>query len=145
MSFENDALMYIRTLVDDTDEEDYEFTDDRLLSLIFVAASYVNAEIAEEYEISICGQTISPDPDSSFINLVSLKAACMLIKSQQSAFARAGEFKFTDGPSTVDLKGTADKLKSAADSACGTYEKFKHYVLMSEGGISLSTPNDESY
>lgn len=139
------ALVYLRHLVDDTDQDNYEYSDERLSSLLFVAASYVNRDINSSYTINLCGQTISPDPDSNFINLVSLKAACMLVRSQQASYAR-NDFRVSDGPTTVDLKNSADQLKSAADSICNQYEKAKLDMIMGRtvNGYIASTPNSES-
>jgi len=145
MDLISDTLIYLRHIVDDTDEDNYEYSDKRLTTLIFVAASYVSSDIAAGYDISLCGQTISPDPDSNFINLVALRAACMLTRSVHTSWAR-NDFKVSDGPTTVDVKGMADKSKAAADSICQQYEKAKTDHLMGRTltGYIVSTPNSES-
>lgn len=140
----SDTLIYVRHLIDDTNEDDYEYSDDRLIVLIFVAAAYVNNDISAGYTISLCNKTIDSEPSSNFINLVSLKAACMLMRSSQTSWAR-NDFKVSDGPTTVDLKGAADKTKAAADSLCDQYERAKIDYLMgrSLNGYIISTPNSE--
>lgn len=145
MDLLSDTLIYLRHQIDDTDEDNYEFSDERLSKLIFVAASYVNMDTNSGYTISLCGQTISPDPDAEFINLVALRAACMFLRSTHTSWAR-NDFKVSDGPTTVDLKGAADKIKAAADSACLQYDRAILNKSMGRTitGCIISTPNSES-
>lgn len=133
----------MRALIDDMDTNDYEFTDDRLVTLLLVAANYVNMDLGGSYTVSFCAQTVTPEPDSTFISLTAYKAACLLIRSQHTSFAR-NDFKVTDGPTSVDLKNSADKLKVAADSICDQYNRLKFGQIMGEGGYGVSTPNSES-
>lgn len=141
----SDSLVFVRHLIDDTDDTDYEYSDNRLSTLIFVAASFVNSDIRASYTLNLCNQTISPAPDSDFINLVSLKAACMIMRSAHTSYAR-NDFRVSDGPTTVDLKGAADKIKAAADSLCDQYERAKLDLIMGRtvSGCIISTPNSES-
>jgi hypothetical protein len=137
-----DSLVFLRHLIDDTASTDY--TDDRLFELLYVSAVYVNLELGTGYSINICSQTITPDTDSTFNTLTALKAACLLIRSTQSSYAKC-DFSVTDGPSTVSLKGTADKLKDSADSFCSQYERAKLSYLMGNsdygGGYAITTPS----
>lgn len=146
MSVETSSLTILRHLIDDVGTT-LEYTDERLIELLYVASVYVNLELGTAYSINICAQTISPDPDSSFYTLVALKSACLLIRGVQSSYSKS-DFKVTDGPSTVDLKGTADKLKTSADGFCNQYERAKMSFLMGNsdygGGYAISTPNSES-
>lgn len=141
----SNALVFLRYLIDDVDESNYEYSDNRLTGLIFVAASYVNRDINGSYDINICGQSIAPNPDSNFINLVSLKAACLHVRSQQTSFAR-NDFRVSDGPTTVDLKSSSEQLKKSADDMCNLYEKAKLDMIMGRtvNGYITSTPNSES-
>lgn len=135
-------VTFVRHLVDDSIEP-FEFSDDRLSALTITAASFVNMDISASYTISMCSQSITPEPDSKFINLVSLKAACMLMRSVHTSWAR-NDFRVSDGPTTVDVKGMADKIKAAADDLCEQYEKSKLYYLFSNSGCIISTPNSDS-
>ena len=142
----SETLPMVRHLVDDTDETDYEFSDERLSALIYVAAMYVNQDMRGSYSISLCSQTISPEPDSQFINLVSLRAACMLLKGVHTGWAR-NDFRVSDGPTTVDMKNITDKVKQAADSACATYDRTKLDIQMGGTtltGVVISTPSSDS-
>lgn len=146
MSVETSSLTILRHIIDDVGTT-LEYTDERLIELLYVASVYVNLELGTAYSINICAQTISPEPDSPFYTLVALKAACLLIRGVQSSYSKS-DFKVTDGPSTVDLKGTADKLKTSADGFCNQYERAKMSFLMGNseygGGYAISTPNSES-
>ena len=143
MSLEDDGLTLLRHLIDDLGNTP-EYSDDRLIELLYVAATYVNLEIGTSYSISICSQTVDPDPDPSFNTLVALKSACLLVRSTQSSYAKC-DFSVTDGPAKVDLKGSADKLKVSADGFCNQYERAKINFLMGSsdfgGGLAISTPN----
>lgn len=143
MSFETDVLMMVRHLTDDVDCGAYTYSDDRLIALIFVASNYVNMDISGSYTISLSNQTISPTPDANFVNLVSLKAACLLLRSVASSYARQ-DFKFQDGPSTIDLKGISDKIKDSANSLCDQYTRSAQRIIMGDGGYGFSTPNSDS-
>jgi len=140
-----DTLTFVRVLIDDV-ESPYEYSDDRLITLIMVASNYVNMDTSSSYTINLCGQTISPTPDANFINLTALKAACMLLRSNHTSWAR-NDFRVSDGPTTVDLKGIADKTKVAADSICNLYEKAKLDQIMgrSISGYIISTPSSQDY
>lgn len=143
MAFETDVLIMLRHLTDDLDCT-YTYSDDRLIALIFVASSYVNMDLGASYTISLSSQTISPTPDSSFTNLVSLKAACLLLRSVATSYAR-NDFKVQDGPASVDLKGISDKLKDSANSYCEQYSRAIQKILISgTSGVAVSTPNDLS-
>lgn len=145
MSLETSSLLTLRHLIGDisSDSSELEYTDNRLLELIYIAAVQVNFEIGGSYSINICSQLIDPEPDSTFSNLVALKAACLLTRSVQTSFAKC-DFKVSDGPSSVDLKGASDKVKVSADSFCSQYEKAKLSFLMIDGGYGLTTPSSAS-
>ena len=140
-----DSLIFLRHLIDDTASTDY--TDERLIELLYVSSVYVNLELGSGYSINICSQTITPDTDSTFNTMVALKAACLLVRSTQSTYAKC-DFSVTDGPSTVSLKGTADKLKDSADGFCAQYERAKLAYLMGNsdygGGYAITTPSSAS-
>ena len=140
---ESEVLPILRNIIDDTDASSYEYSDDRLISLIYIAATYVNSELNFEYDISVCNQIITQTPSSKFINLVSYKAACILMRSIQKSYAQ-NDFRVTDGPATVDIKGVSDKIENVGNSICAEYDKLKFNNIMNDGGYSISTPNSES-
>ena len=90
MSWQNEMALIVRHLVNDLDSSDYTFTNDRLEEAILVSAQLASLEIDFEntYTIEVDGSSLSPDPtsssnkDASFINIVSLKTACLLLSSE---------------------------------------------------------------
>ena len=140
-----ESLVILRHLIDDTAATDY--TDDRLLNLLYISAVYVNIDIGGTYSINVCNQTVSPETDTAFDSLVALKAACLLVRSTQNSYAK-NDFSVTDGPSTVSLKGAAASIKDSADSFCDQYERSKMLYLMGNtdfgGGLGISTPSSAS-
>lgn len=82
----HEFIHFVRSLIGDQDT--VTFTDERIKELIAVAARLViqDAEFTQTYTISILGRSIDPNPfdvgDQSFINLVALKAGCILDMSQ---------------------------------------------------------------
>jgi hypothetical protein len=146
MSFESDVLLMVRHLIDDIEcDPAYTYSDDRLLSLIFVSASLVNMDLGGSYTINLSGQSISPTPDADFNNLVALKAACRLLSAIAISYAR-NDFKVQDGPSIVDIKGISDKLKDSSRLFCEDYTRQLQRVSLggSTYGIVYSTPDSDS-
>jgi len=146
MSFQSNVLLMVRHLVDDIEcDQAYTYSDERLLSLIFVSASLVNMDLGGSYIIDLKGQSISPTPDSDFTNLVALKAACRLLSAIAISYAR-NDFKIQDGPSIVDIKGISDKLKDSSKLFCEDYTRQLQKTALggSSYGVVYSTPDSES-
>lgn len=142
MSFMIDVVTMIRHFIDDTDETSPEYSDDRLSALVFVSAIYVNMELGSGYTINVSCQTISPEPDQDFTTLVALKAACLFVRAEQTSYAKC-DFRVSNGPTSVDMKGGAEFLGRAADSICAQYDKAKLSQAMGLGGYAITTPNSE--
>ena len=62
--------------------------------------------------------------DEGFIQLVTLKAACILVGSEARAKALVS-FKVKDGPSIVETKDAAINVKKLADDLCKKFEDAK--------------------
>lgn len=142
MSFLIDTITMIRHLIDDTSENTPEYSDDRLSSLVFVAASYVNMELGSGYTVNVSCQNISPTPTQDFTTMVALKAACLFVRAEQTSYAKC-DFRVSNGPTSVDMKGGAEFLGRAADSICAQYDKAKLSQAMGLGGYAITTPNSE--
>ena len=80
------------------------------------------------YTVSIAGPTISPDPvslvDNGFINLVVLKAACILVTSEYRTASAKG-LSVKDGPSSIDGRQVATSKGALAGDMCKKYEDAK--------------------
>jgi len=137
---------YVRILIDDTDSSDYEYSDKRLSDLIIMSCSYVNNDTDSKYTVDLCSKTVSPDPDSNFINLVALKSVCLLASAQYSRNARTGDVKVNDGVTSVDLKGLSSGLKDFSKTACENYARELNNYLLGRDirGVIVTTPNSES-
>lgn len=146
MSFQSDVLLMVRHLVDDIEcDPAYTYSDERLISLIFVSSALVNMDLGGSYIIDLRGQSITPIPDTDFTNLVALKAACRLLSAIAISYAR-NDFKIQDGPSIVDIKGISDKLKDSSKIFCEDYTRQLQRVALggSTYGIVYSTPDSDS-
>ena len=89
MPWQNEMKVIVRHLVNDLDSSDYTFTDSRLEEAVLVSAQLASLEIDFDntYAIDVDSVSLSPDPtsgnkDDSFINLVCLKTAQMLLGSE---------------------------------------------------------------
>lgn len=83
MAWQDEMVLMVRYLINDVDSP-YTNTDAKLEKLITVAAQQTlnDIEFKQTYTVDISTPDITPDPtdgdkDNAFINLVSLKAACL--------------------------------------------------------------------
>lgn len=139
----DEALTKLRYVIDDTDSSAYKYTDNRLTTLLSVSATYVKDDISADYTVNLSGGTISPDIEDIVVNLIVLKSACLLTKSEYKSSSQCA-VRFTDGPSTADYKGVADSLKEAAKNFCEDYTRAMMYYLtgQSDSIALISTPNN---
>ena len=120
----------VRYLISDVDPDNYTFSDHRIETTILVAAqlSQMSIEYSQSYNVNVENCTLDPDPtnsdneDYSFITLVCLRAACIIIGSQiRSESGNAISIK--DGPSAIDLRGVTQTLTVLYKDLCEKYEK----------------------
>lgn len=144
MSWKTDVVKIIRGLINDLDETDYQ--DSRIEEVAIIAAYQVYNEVTltNTYTISLSGETITPDPtdnsDTNFIALLSLKAACLILRWQAKTQANSA-ISMTDGPSSISLKGVYDSLKAEADHLCDRYEEAKtQYIMGKTLGAAILSP-----
>ena len=129
MAWKTEIGMIVRYLIGDVDYDNPTYDDDRLQETILVSSQLVNCELGFSYSIDVDECVLSPDPtlgtkDNGFINLVSLKAACIILNSEfRTAAGRA--VNFVDGPSRIDSRDTATALKDLARAMCEGYEQAK--------------------
>ena len=129
MPWQNEMKVIVRHLVNDLDSSDYTFTDRRLEEAVLVAAQLASLEIAFDntYAIDVDSVSLSPDPtsgnkDDSFINLVCLKTAQMLLGSELKTHS-LNAISLKDGPSALDLRGIVSGLKILFDDINKKYEE----------------------
>ena len=105
MSWQGQMSTILRYLIDDIDSSAYKFSDHRMETTLLVAAQLVTLEVDfnNTYTINVEQCKLTPDPtddvkDNAFINLVCLKAACVMIGSQIRSES-ANSISIKDGPS----------------------------------------------
>ena len=129
MPWQNEMKVIVRHLVNDLDSSDYTFTDSRLEEAVLVSAQLASLEIDFDntYAIDVDSVSLSPDPtsgnkDDSFINLVCLKTAQMLLGSVLKTHS-LNAISLKDGPSALDLRGIVSGLKILFDDINKKYEE----------------------
>ena len=147
-----EMITLLRVLVDDLSSP-YTYTDGRMTQVLAVAAQLVTAELnfPYDFQVNIQALTITPNPtdragtrDDNFINLVCIKAAC-LIERGESRKSVGQSIAIRDGSSSIDLRGSMDgRLKLLEKGWCAVYEDTKlEYQASRNGaiaGAAIMTP-----
>lgn len=130
MSWTTETVVILRTMILDLDDSP-RFQDSRLEQILLVAAFQVNveADFTNDYSINIETSTLSPDPtdsgnrDDSFINLMTLKAACILDRGLASLAAGTAIYS-KEFNSSLDLRGIAQARLNVLQKGgwCKVYE-----------------------
>ena len=149
-SWKNEMGIVLRVLLNDM-AEPYQYSDERLYQLLTVAAQQVqaaNLSFPLVYKVNIPQLTISPDPtdsslntrDDSFINLVTLRAACITSHGEARTAVKQG-ISIRDGSSAIDLRGPLEgRLKLLEIGYCETYDQAKlEYQTARIGTIAGAT------
>ena len=148
MAWQNEMTVIVRHLVHDVDSNDYTFIDSRLEEAILVSAqlSILEIDFENTYAIDVDSLTLTPDPtdssdkDDSFINLVSLKTAQMLVGSELKTHS-LNAISLRDGPSALDLRGIIAGLKILFDDITARFEEAKmQYKLNGVVGQAILGP-----
>jgi len=135
MTWQTEMTQIVRVLINDVDGADY--TDSRIQQLILISAPMVDQQVDfdTDYSIDIVGSSISPDPttsspkDQDFINLVSLKSACLLYNAKmESDSGRSRTVK--DAWTNVSVGDNSKNMSSNRDMICQQYEQAKKDYTM---------------
>lgn len=155
MSWQNEMVVIVRHLVNDLNSSDYTFTDDRLEESVLVAAQLASLEIDFEntYSIDVDSVTLTPDPtasgnkDDSFINLVCLKTARLLLGSELKTHS-LNAISLRDGPSSLDLRGIVAGLTILFEDIAKRYEdavlQYKLNGVVGEAILGPYSPGSDS-
>jgi len=146
MAWQDDMITMLRVVIDDNGSNP-EYSNSRLEEVVVVAATMTKKDVDfdNDYTISVSDVTISPDPvtssDNAFMNLVTLKAACLLANSEYKTEA-ARAITIRDGSSAIDTKGVAAAKKGWRDSICDDYSKAEreYRIGNSQAGKSIIGP-----
>ena len=123
----------LRVLIDDNAYQGtYVYTDTRLREVLVTAAMYVCQEIEfdTDYDVDVVYSTITPDPytngDKTFMNMVTLKAACIIDQGNFRQRAVIAGLEAKCGPAIMKtvqhLQGFKDLLELGP---CAMYEQLK--------------------
>lgn len=148
MAWQDEIIPIVRWNIGDTTSP-LSYSDDRLEEVIVISAHYLIGEVDFEntYSADIDTVTISPDPttlstkDYDFINLVAIKAACFVLGSEVKTKA-VQAFRITDGPSSIDTKGSFDSLQKFHEKMCEDYAmaRINYQAGNSRAGRAILTP-----
>lgn len=134
-------MQIVRVLLQDQARTTY--SDETLKELIATSARLVMQDITfdNDYTVSILQRSIDPDPftllDHSFINLVSLKAACLQDMGDLKIQARTAGVKITQDRSVIDTSGRMDAFKILMDMGwCKLYQQAKEEHINNSGNIA---------
>lgn len=149
MTWRTDMTTMLRYLINDVDESDYKYSDDRLATTILVAARlmFLNVDFAQTYSIDVNAITLTPDPtdsatpDEPFIVLTSLRAACIILGSEIKAES-GNAISIKDGPSAIDLRGVTATLTTLYKDLSSKYDKLllEYRAGNSLGGTAILGP-----
>ena len=145
-AWKTEMTSLFRYVINDVDETTREFTDERLCSLL-VSSAHLTLGVVDfpsDYTVDIPNSGISPNPtnDTSFVNLVVLKAACLLATGEYRSATNQG-IVVRDGPSSVDPRAMVTAKKGMMDSACANYQKaeLEYRLGNSKAGEAIIGPH----
>lgn len=131
MSWQIELPIIVRTLINDLDEANQTYSDERMLQVIVVAAKYIQFDInlTNTYTVDVTNPSITPDPtqqnDDIFISLVSLKSACMFDQSTLRTKAALEGIRASLGPASLSVGGSLAGLKLIIDKGpCAAYDEL---------------------
>ena len=138
MSWQGEMTTIVRQLIYDVDPDNYTYSAERLETTLLVSAQLVSTEVdfEETYTIDVEQCTLTPDPtdpttsltsadkDNGFINLVSLKASCIIMGSELKTQA-LNAVRVSDGPSSIDMTAVANYIKYLYEYSCSKYDEYK--------------------
>jgi hypothetical protein len=141
MGWSSELILITRHLIGELCGDVY--SDDRIEETIVVAAQLMIAETSfqVDYSIDVDNVTMTPDPtanprDDIFIGLVTLKAACILMRgAMRDAAAREG-VRVRDKMGEIEIRGRFAAIQGIAKSYCDAYQRAKlEYSLNNINGI----------
>ena len=130
MSWRSQIPLMVRHLINDLDQDNYKYSDERIETSILVSAQLLSLETDFDvpYSIDIANGSLSPDPtdgktDNAFVCLTALKSACIIVGSELKTEA-SNAISIKDGPSAIDLRGVASTLSVLYKDLSDKYAKL---------------------
>ncbi len=140
MAWNNEMRVILRVLINDTDESAFTYTDERLDTLLVVAARYTvqDVDFPTNYVVNVVSPDITPDPSTttnlsnlSFMNLTVMKAACLVDQSILRTKAAIAGIKAKCGPAIIETLRHMDGFRILMDEgACASYKTLKFEYAM---------------
>jgi len=138
MSWQIEIPLITRTLINDLSDQP-QYSDERIVQLVTIAAQYVKSEInlGRTYNIDIVNQIISPDPtnpdpgnplarDNDYIGFIALKSACLLDQSTLRTKALMEGIRASLGPAVISVAGNIRAYQILLEQGpCSTYQELR--------------------
>lgn len=149
MSFDTELVTMTRHYIDDLDEDNQKYGNERLKELLVFSAMKVKMEasLSRTYTLNLETVDICPDPtespyrDEPFMILITFRAAAFITASEMKT-ASGQALSIRDGSSAVDLRGIAAQKKAVADFYEKAYEDalFKYQIAERPSGQAIMGP-----
>lgn len=153
MAWQDETIITLRVMLGDTDEAAPTYSDDSLEKTLLVGAKQVLASLTfdQEFVVGVNAGTLSPDPtaganrNDAFVNLMTLRAAAILDRTEASLAARRG-IVVKDGSSAIDLSRVAEAkrrlLERGGWNAAYEDAKFEYLYQRAQNvaGAAVLTP-----
>jgi hypothetical protein len=141
MAWQETTTVMVRILINDMDDTNYTYSNERLEQTILVSAQMVNsmADFQNSYTPDLTQLTLTPDPtndpvDNDYINLISVKAACIILGNEAKTSA-GNSLLVKDGPSTIDTRMASGSLLNLYKDVC---DKFHQMIMDYKAGKSIA-------
>lgn len=149
MSWQGQMSTIVRTLVNDIDESNYAYSQERVEQSILASAQLMqmSVDFTNDYTINIETCVLTPDPttadykDDAFVTLVCLKTACMILQGEIRTKADCS-ISIKSGPDSVDYRDVAKVLQALYKDVCSKYEQalLDYKAGTSNAGQSVLSP-----
>jgi|14BtaG_2_1085337.scaffolds.fasta_scaffold11485_4 hypothetical protein len=152
MSWQTEMVTILRSVVGDITTP-YEFNDTSLQQLIVSSGQLMIQEVdfSKSYTFDHTTPDITPDPtdatrDEAFVNLVVLKAACLLGQGEWRRKSRQG-FVVKDDVSSIDGRTASTDTKAWAEDLCDKYARavLEYKMGNSKPGTSIIGPHNADF
>jgi hypothetical protein len=128
MAWDDELPIILRYMIDDVSDTP-KYSDDRLATMISLAAIFTQQEnsFSREFVIDVTEPSISPDPtdsatrDNVFIALTTLKAACLLARAELKTIS-GQSVSIQSGRDRIDLTGNLRGKQQVATAFCQEYQ-----------------------
>jgi hypothetical protein len=139
----------VRHTIDDTDPDNYTFSNDRIETAILVSAQLMLMDscFSNEYTIKAEACILLPDPtetatrDDVFVTLVTLRTSCLILGGEIRK-ASGNAISIKDGPSTIDLRGVPVHLSRLYKDLSTRYDDmlYQHKLSCDVPGEAVLSP-----